>query len=80
MNRIRLAVAALALVALAACADGSTPTGVAPPADPSFTAGGFGIGAGNVVPTDTTLASTTTTTAAPDSAEGRGGFGIGAGN
>ena len=81
MKAPRLALALLSLAALAACADG-TPTAVAP-ARPAYDAGGFGMGGGNVVPTDTTDANTTssTTATAPDSLEaGRGGFGMGGGN
>jgi hypothetical protein len=82
MKAPRLALALLSLAALAACVDGLTPTGAAP-ARPANNSAGFGIGGANVVPTDTTDASTTTSTTAtaPDSVEaGRGGFGMGGGN
>lgn len=83
MKAPRLALALLSLAAFAACADGLTPTGAAP-ARPAYNAGGFGMGGGNAVPTDTTTddATTTSTTAtAPDSVDaGRGGFGMGGGN
>lgn len=82
MKAPRLALALILLAALAACADGLTPTDAAP-ARPVYNAGGFGMGGGNVVPADTTDDATTTgtTATAPDTVEaGRGGFGMGGGN
>jgi hypothetical protein len=50
----RTALALFALAALAACGDSAAITGVVAPARPAFDAGGFGMGSGGVVPTDTT--------------------------
>ncbi|HEX8359977.1 MAG TPA: hypothetical protein VF613_07720 [Longimicrobium sp.] len=81
MKAPRLAVAMLSLAALAACADDGSVTGAHAPARPAFNAGGFGMGSGGVVPTDTTQAATMDATApvAPDSSNRRGGFGMGSG-
>jgi hypothetical protein len=81
MKAPRLALALLSAAALAACADDASITGAHAPVPPAFNAGGFGMGSGGVMPTDTTQAGTMDATApvAPDSSNGRGGFGMGSG-
>ena len=82
MKAPRIALALLSVAAVGACADSANITGTHAPVPPSFNAGGFGIGAGGVVPTDTTTQAGTTsatTPVAPDSGDGRGGFGMGSG-
>jgi len=81
MNVPRIALALFALAALAACADSAPITGAVAPARPAYNTGGFGMGSGGVIPTDTTQSEGINTTAPvpPDSSDGRGGFGMGSG-
>lgn len=81
MKANRIALALLSTAALAACADSATITSPTAPARPAFNTGGFGMGSGGIMPTDTTQAEGLDTTApvTPDSSDGRGGFGMGSG-